>query len=100
MRGSIWPKRSSTPAAPKSGEQEEKTAPSAAVAAMTATDSGMFGRKAATRSPSSIPAAASACEMREASSRSRSRGQTRRSPSSRRKTIAGASPRSRSRFSA
>jgi hypothetical protein len=41
--GSIWPKRSSTPRTPKSGEQDDHVAPSDAVASMPITASGMFG---------------------------------------------------------
>jgi hypothetical protein len=42
--GSIWPKRSSTPEMPKSGEQEDQTAPRLAVASMPITASGALGR--------------------------------------------------------
>ena len=41
--GSIWPKRSSTPRSPKSGEQDDKIAPIEVVASMAAIVSGMFG---------------------------------------------------------
>ena len=73
--GSICPKRSSTPRSPKSGEQDEKIAPSEAAASMTATASGMFGSIAATRSPTPTPAARIACCRRETSARSSSQRQ-------------------------
>ena len=56
--GSICPKRSSTPRTPKSGEAEDQTAPSETVASIAATASGRLGRRPATRSPGSTPAAA------------------------------------------
>ena len=59
-RGRIWPKRSSTPLAPKSGEQDDQTAPTLAAASIAMTVSGMFGRKPATRSPARTPCALSA----------------------------------------
>ena len=65
--GSIWPKRSSTPRSPKSGEQEEKMAPIEVAASMRAMVSGRFGIIAATRSPTPTPAARSACCSRETS---------------------------------
>jgi hypothetical protein len=42
--GSIWPKRSSTPRTPKSGEQEDQIAPRLAVASIAAVASGRLGR--------------------------------------------------------
>jgi hypothetical protein len=42
--GEIWPKRSTTPCTPKSGEQLDQTAPRLAVASIAATDSGRLGR--------------------------------------------------------
>ena len=53
--GAIWPKRSCALAAPKSGEQEDQTAPRLVVASMPMTASGPFGRNAATRSPGPTP---------------------------------------------
>jgi hypothetical protein len=50
-RGATWPKRSSTPLMPKSGEHEVHTAPRLVVASIAITDSGRFGKKPATRSP-------------------------------------------------
>src|SRR5438552_115783 len=43
MRGAIWPKRSTTPATPKSGEQDDQTAPRLVAASIAITVSGMFG---------------------------------------------------------
>jgi hypothetical protein len=41
--GSVWPKRSSTPCTPKSGEAEVKMAPMLAAASMATTVSGRLG---------------------------------------------------------
>ena len=49
--GLTCPKRSNTPCAPKSGEQDVQVAPIAAAPAIIAIASGMFGRNPATRSP-------------------------------------------------
>ena len=63
----IWPKRSTTPRVPKSGEQEDQIAPRLVAASIATTASGRFGRKPATRSPGPMPQAASACASRETS---------------------------------
>ena len=65
--GSIWPKRSSTPCSPKSGEQDDQTAPIEAAASMPATVSGMFGIIAAMRSPGFTPSETKSCCRRETS---------------------------------
>ena len=98
--GSICPKRSSTPRSPKSGEQEEKIAPSEAAASMTATSpacsaaSRRRGRRR--RRPPPASPAAGATRAR-ASSSQLSRRSTLSSP---RKTIAVAVAGCRRRFSA
>ena len=43
MRGSIWPKRSSTPCTPKSGEHDDQIAPMLVAASIAITVPGMFG---------------------------------------------------------
>ncbi len=53
--GAIWPKRSSTPLMPKSGEQEDQTAPMLVAASMPMTASGRLGMNPATRSPAVTP---------------------------------------------
>ena len=58
--GVIWLKRSNTPCAPKSGEQEEKIAPIEALASIVSTTSIAFGNQATTRSPSTTPRLCSA----------------------------------------
>ena len=64
MVGEIWPKRSSTPRAPKSGEQEDQVAPTAAAASMAMMVSGILGMNPATRSPTRTPAADRAAAVR------------------------------------
>ena len=54
---SIWPKRSSTASTPKSGEHDDHTAPTLAVASIAITASGRFAMNAATRSPWPTPSA-------------------------------------------
>ncbi len=79
-RGSIWPKRSSTPCTPKSGEHDDHTAPRLVAPSIATIVSGMLGRYAATRSPAATPgclqrrgharpvaAIRSACDTRRAS---------------------------------
>jgi hypothetical protein len=44
IRGSIWPKRSSTPWTPKSGEQDDHTAPTDAAPSTATIASGTLGR--------------------------------------------------------
>ncbi len=63
--GAIWPKRSSAPRGPKSGEAEDQTAPIEAAARVAAIVSGMFGMSPATRSPGPMPRARKACCSRE-----------------------------------
>ena len=53
--GLIWPKRSTTPAAPKSAEVELNMAPRLAAAIISTTVSGRLGIHAATRSPAFTP---------------------------------------------
>ena len=62
--GSICPKRSSAPATPKSGEHEDHTPPTLAVASMPITASGPFGSQAATRSPGRTPRSRSSAANR------------------------------------
>jgi hypothetical protein len=59
--GAIWPKRSTTPLMPKSGEHEDQIAPRLVVASIATTVSGMLGMNPATRSPFPTPSAFSAC---------------------------------------
>ena len=99
--GSIWPKRSSTPRVPKSGEHEVQTAPTLALASIAAIACGPFGSQPATRSPGRTPRSRShaaharhrARELVPAPRRPRAR-------SSARKISAGSPPLRRSRFSA
>ena len=53
--GEICENRSITPAVPKSGEQEDHTAPRTAVLIYAITVSGILGKYAATLSPFFIP---------------------------------------------
>ena len=51
----VWPKRSRTPLMPKSGEQEDQTAPMLVAASMAMMLSGILGTKPTTRSPFFMP---------------------------------------------
>jgi hypothetical protein len=83
--GRIWPKRSTMPSGPKSGEQEDHTAPSDVAASMSTTVSMQFGMIAATRSPRPTPsrAAPPAHGRRDGADHRRSRAR-RRGPRRRR----------------
>ena len=98
--GSIWPKRSSTPCSPKSGEQDDQTAPIEAAASMAATVSGMLGIIAAMRSPFFTLSDRKSCCRREISACSSFHDSRRSTLSSPRKTIASPEPVFFSRFSA
>ena len=90
--GSIWPNRSSTPCSPKSGEQEDQTAPIEAAASMAATVSGMLGIMAAMRSPSLTPSETKSCCSRETSACNPSQERRRSTLSSPLKTMASRGP--------
>ena len=98
--GSIWPKRSSTPCSPKSGEQDDQTAPSEAAASMPATASGMFGIIAATRSPFLTPSETKAAAGARPARGARPRTGGARPCPRRGRRCASPEPRLRSRFSA
>ena len=96
----FWPKRSSAPSTPKSGEHDDHTAPRLALASMAMMASGIFGNIPATRSPTPTPAwrkACAACATCWYSSAQLNRRSTCPSPQN---TSASPSSRRRSRFSA
>ncbi len=82
MRGSIWPKRSSTPCTPKSGEHDDQMAPRDVAPSIAMIVSGMLGMYAATRSPAAMPCASSAAATRDVSACSSACDTERRSLSS------------------
>ena len=85
-------KRSSTPCAPKSGEHEEKIAPSDAAASIVSIASIEFGSHTATRSPDSIPRRSRADARFATRWRSSSHDRVRRLPVSSIATRASPSP--------
>jgi len=85
---------------PKSGEQDDHSAPRLAAASAAITVSGMFGSTAQTRSPGPTPQARSAPAKLATASWSSAQETRRSAPCSLRNSIAGLASRRRSRFSA
>ena len=77
---------------PKSGDVDEKVAPTAAVASMVTIVSGMLGSQAATRWPGPTPVSASAAARAATWARSSSQLRVRRRPSSPASISAGPPP--------